>query len=188
MLSTTFLTPGVPHAELRAMSRSDQVGTLPLSVTSPPLTDTEIFCASACACRFNAASRSDLTATAVTFGESLGRNVVHCKALSSGRRLRTRVSHRLREGHELLVRELQGPGELGLIDRSAKDRAKPLRSAEQIDVLADEAGIDRGVEAALLEGNIRHTLPVRDIDEVERCGPDKVLEAGLCADIFFQMR
>ena len=43
MWSTTLRTPGVPQAEFLAMSRSDQVGTLPDNVTSAPLTDTEIF-------------------------------------------------------------------------------------------------------------------------------------------------
>ena len=82
---------------------------------------------------------------------------------------------------------LQGSSELRIVDRSPKDRGELLRGAKQIDVLADEAGIDRGLEAALLGRHIRHALAMRDIDEVERRGGDEVLKAGLRADIVLQM-
>jgi hypothetical protein len=52
VLSTTLRTPGVPHAVLRASSRSDQLCTVPVNVTSVPWTLTEISCASCCARRF----------------------------------------------------------------------------------------------------------------------------------------
>ena len=66
VLSTTLRTPGVPQAVLRANSRSDQLWTLPVSVTSVPWTLTEISCASCWARRFKAASMSDLTTGADT--------------------------------------------------------------------------------------------------------------------------
>ena len=110
-----------------------------------------------------------------------------CRLLRLRRSLSVGVSHCLREGHELLVWQLQGASELWIVDRSPKDRGEPLRGAEQIDVLADEAGIDRGVEAALLGRDIRHALAMSDIDEVERRGGDKILKAGLSTDIVLQM-
>ena len=62
MLSITLRTPGALQAESVASSRSDQLWTMPLSVTSEPETSTVIAFASAVARRFNAASMSDLTA------------------------------------------------------------------------------------------------------------------------------
>ena len=46
-MSTTLRTPGVPQAELVAVSRSSQLCTVPDSVTSLPCTATRIFLASA---------------------------------------------------------------------------------------------------------------------------------------------
>jgi hypothetical protein len=50
---------------------------------------------------------------------------------------------------ELLIRQPHRPGKLRIIDGAAKDRREPFGSAKQIDVLADKAAVDRGIEAAL---------------------------------------
>ena len=59
------------------------------------------------------------------------------------------ISNRLREGDELLVRELQGFPELRTIDRSSKHGSEAFGGAEQIYVLSDKAGINAAVETSL---------------------------------------
>lgn len=53
------------------------------------------------------------------------------------------IADRLSEGYELLLGKLHGLRELLVIHRSSKHRGKPLGRAEQVDVLADEPGINR---------------------------------------------
>ena len=74
------------------------------------------------------------------------------------------------------------PEPLG-VNRAPEHRGKVFRRAEQIDVLADEAGIDRCVQAAFLGRNILHPLAMGHVDEIERRGADEVLGAGLAANI-----
>ena len=70
-----------------------------------------------------------------------------------------------------------------MVDRGPEHCGKSFGRAEQIDVLADEAAIDRRVQAAVLGRNILHALAMRYIDEIERRGGDEILCAGLAADI-----
>ena len=68
MLSVTWVTPGVRHADCRAVSRSDQLCTEPDKVTLEPCTSTAIFFASLAALRFSASSISDFTAACEMVG------------------------------------------------------------------------------------------------------------------------
>src|ERR1035437_4959003 len=102
--------------------------------------------------------------------------------------LGARVSHGLRKCHELLVRQLKGLTELRTVDRPPEDCCEPFGGAEQIDVLADKADIDRGVETSLFGRDISHTFAMSDVHKVERCGSDKILKPGLRAEIFLQVR
>jgi hypothetical protein len=74
-LSTTLRTPVAAHAERVAKSRSDQLCTVPVRVTSPPLTSTAMVWASVAARRLSAASMSDLTTVLETVGRSQHRHV-----------------------------------------------------------------------------------------------------------------
>jgi hypothetical protein len=73
-------------------------------------------------------------------------------------RAQARVAYRLRERDELPVAELHSCRELLGVDRPPEYRREPFRRAEQLDVLADEAGIDRRIQAALFGRDILHTL------------------------------
>ena len=44
-----------------------------------------------------------------------------------------------------------------------------------VDVLTDEASIDRGVKPLLFVGDILHEIAMSGIDEIERIGCDKFL-------------
>ena len=107
------------------------------------------------------------------------------RALKRGR---ARVSHGLRECHELLIGKPQRPREFGIVDGSAKDRCEFFRGAEQIDILTDERSIDRGVQSTLLCRDICHALAVSDIDQIERSGRYKVLITSLPADIVREVK
>ncbi len=56
--------------------------------------------------------------------------------------LRPRKTDRLGEGDELLLGQLQGAVERRIIDGAAKHARESLGGAEEIDILADEAGVD----------------------------------------------
>ena len=51
------------------------------------------------------------------------------------------IANGLCEGHELLFRQTHQPSQLRVIDRAAKHAREPFRGAEQVDILANEAGI-----------------------------------------------
>jgi len=55
------------------------------------------------------------------------------------------ISHGLGKSDELPGPQLHGSGQLGIIHRRPKNSREPLGGAKQIDVLPDEAGIDRCV-------------------------------------------
>src|SRR5450432_259640 len=60
------------------------------------------------------------------------------------------IADSLGERDELRLFEPHRRRELVVVGGSAKHGAEPLGGAEQIGVLADETGVDRGVEPALL--------------------------------------
>ena len=76
--------------------------------------------------------------------------------------LRATVSDRLRKGHELLVRQTQDVRQLRIVNSSPKRRSKSFRG-----VAYNPASTD--AEVTLLGRDIRHTLAMGNIDQVERC-------------------
>ena len=94
----------------------------------------------------------------------------------------------LGKGHELTRAELRGPGQFSVVQSGAKHYREPLRSAKQVDVLPDEAGIDRWVEPSILGRDVIHSFAVSDIDEVQWSLGDKILRAGLGVNISAQGR
>jgi len=86
-----------------------------------------------------------------------------------------RITHSLSERDKLRLIELHRSGEPLIIDRPAEYGCQPFRSAKQIDVLTDEASIDRGVKPLLFVGDILHEIAMSGIDEIERIGRDKFL-------------
>jgi len=57
-----------------------------------------------------------------------------------------------------------------------------------VDVLTDEASIDRGVKPLLFVGDILHAIAMSDIDEIEGSGCDQILQASRRPDVGFQVR
>jgi len=94
------------------------------------------------------------------------------------------VADRLSEGYELIGAKTHGVREGLVVERSAKDGRKAFRCTKQIDVLPDEAGIGRGIEAPIFGRDVLHALTVRDIDEVERRPSDEILQAGFGPKVF----
>src|SRR6185437_16675060 len=99
-------------------------------------------------------------------------------AVSSGR-----MADRLREGDEITAGEAERAAECARVDGAAEHTRQPLRRAIEIDVLADETGVHRGVKAALVRRHIAYALAVRDVDQVERRAGDEILLARLRADV-----
>ena len=87
----------------------------------------------------------------------------------------------LGKGHELTRAELRGRGQFSVVQSGPKHCRELLRSAKQVDVLPDEAGIDRCVEPAILGRDVIHSFAVSDIDEIQWSLGDKILRAGLGA-------
>src|SRR5208282_2242957 len=75
-----------------------------------------------------------------------------------------------------------------VVQSGPKHCREPLRSAKQVDVLPDEAGIDRCVESAILGRDVTDSFAVSDIDEVQWSLGDKILRTGLGANVTAQMR
>jgi hypothetical protein len=71
--------------------------------------------------------------------------------------------------------QLQRAAELLDPNCSSKHRRNPLGSAEQVDILTNEPGIDGCVEASILDRDILHSLAVGDIDEVEGSLSNEIL-------------
>ena len=69
------------------------------------------------------------------------------------------------------------------LHRSAEDRRQAFGGGEQIDVLADETGVDIGPQAAFVVADIAHEIAVRHIDEIDRRAGDVFLHAGLDAEV-----
>ena len=94
----------------------------------------------------------------------------------------------LGKGHELTRAELRGRGQFSVVQSGPKHYGELLRSAKQVDVLPDEAGIDRWVEPSILGRDVIHSFAVSDIDEVQWSLGDKILRAGLGVNISAQGR
>ena len=71
--------------------------------------------------------------------------------------------------------------EFRAVNCSPKYGGEPFGGTEQIDVLADKAGVDRGIETPFHERDVGHAFTVSDVHEVERRGGDKILKSGLSA-------
>ena len=99
-----------------------------------------------------------------------------------------RITHSLSERDKLRLIELHRSGEPLIIDCSAEYGCQPFRSAKQIDVLTDEARIDRGVKPLLFVGDILHAIAMSDIDEIEGGGRDEILQACRRPNVGFQVR
>lgn len=65
--------------------------------------------------------------------------------------------------------------------RDPRRRSRDRRSTRELRV-------HRSVQAAVFRRDVRHVLAVHDVDEGERRGRDKILQASLCADVRGKMR
>ena len=54
-----------------------------------------------------------------------------------------------------------------------------------VDVLTDEASIDRGVKPLFFVGDILHAIAMSHIDEIQGSGRDEILQASRRPDVGF---
>nr|AIF26356.1 hypothetical protein [uncultured bacterium fosmid pJB190D12_contig II] len=98
-------------------------------------------------------------------------------ARRSVRRL-LRVAHRLREHDPLIGAQLERGRELAPVDEPPDHAGEAGRCAVQVDVLGDEAGVGGGEERAVRGARVTHLAEVGNVHEIERGGPDELLQAG----------